>query len=136
MEASGLGVSISSSPSSTGSTHRPRISLSAVAPGTWYPAVICAAIHWSSRASISSALMRASEVMSPRSTEGRLSQTGTGGRGPGCTSQTRLVVTAQMILDLLALGLSIRVFIGAIQLARQAHPDPTDPAAPPEQPPQ
>jgi voltage-gated potassium channel len=53
------------------------------------------------------------------------------------TSQTaRLVVTAQMILDLLALGLSIRVFIGAIQLARQAHPDPMDPAAPPEQPPQ
>ena len=50
-------------------------------------------------------------------------------------SQTaRLVVTAQMILDLLALGLGIRVFIGAVQLARQAHPDPAGPAAPPGQP--
>jgi hypothetical protein len=36
------------------------------------------------------------------------------------TSQTaRLVVTAQMILDLLFLGVGIRVFIGAVQLARQ-----------------
>jgi voltage-gated potassium channel len=53
------------------------------------------------------------------------------------TSQTaRLVVIAQMILDLLALalGLGIRVFIGAIQLARQARPEPADPAAAPEQP--
>ena len=30
----------------------------------------------------------------------------------------------QMILGLLALALGIRVFIGAVQLARQAHPDP------------
>jgi len=37
------------------------------------------------------------------------------------TSQTaRLIVTAQMILDLLALGLGIRVFIGTVQRARQA----------------
>ena len=46
----------------------------------------------------------------------------------------RLVVTAQMILDLLVLGLGIRVFIGAVQLAREEHPDPAGPAAPPEQP--
>jgi len=37
------------------------------------------------------------------------------------TSQTaRLVVTVQMILDLLALGLGIRVFIGAVKRAREA----------------
>ena len=36
----------------------------------------------------------------------------------------RLLVTVQMILDLLALGLGIRVFIGAVQLARQARPAP------------
>ena len=36
-------------------------------------------------------------------------------------SQTaRLVVTVQMILDLLALGLGIRVFIGAVKRAREA----------------
>jgi voltage-gated potassium channel Kch len=52
-------------------------------------------------------------------------------------SQTaRLAVTAQMILDLLALGLGIRVFIGAVQLARRARPDPAGPAASPGQPPQ
>ncbi len=50
------------------------------------------------------------------------------------SQSARLVVTAQMILDLLALGLGIRVFIGAVQLARQAHPDPAGPADPPEQP--
>ena len=51
------------------------------------------------------------------------------------TSQAaRLVVTVQMILDLLVLGLGIRVFIGAVQLARQEHPDPAGPAAAPEQP--
>jgi voltage-gated potassium channel len=48
----------------------------------------------------------------------------------------RLVVTAQMILDLLALGLGIRVFIGAVQLARQAQPAPAGPAASPRQQPQ
>ena len=31
----------------------------------------------------------------------------------------RLVVTAQMLLDLLILGLAVRVFVGAVQLARQ-----------------
>ena len=36
-------------------------------------------------------------------------------------SQTaRLVVTVQMILDLLALGLGIRVFIGAVKRARES----------------
>lgn len=51
------------------------------------------------------------------------------------TSQTaRLMVTVQMILDLLALGLGIRVFIGAVQLARQARPDPAGPGASPQQP--
>jgi voltage-gated potassium channel len=51
------------------------------------------------------------------------------------TSQTaRLLVTAQMILDLLALGLGIRVFIGAVQIARRAQPDPTGPEPPAQQP--
>jgi voltage-gated potassium channel len=51
------------------------------------------------------------------------------------TSQTaRLVVIAQMILDLLALGLGIRVFIGAVQLARKARPDPAGPEASSQQP--
>ncbi len=40
------------------------------------------------------------------------------------TSQTtRLVVTVQMLLDLLALGLGIRVFIGAVKRAREAQSD-------------
>ena len=52
------------------------------------------------------------------------------------TETARLVVTVQMILDLLALGLGIRVFIGAVQLARQANPGPAGPAAPPGQQPQ
>jgi len=44
-------------------------------------------------------------------------------------SQTaRLVVTAQIILDLLALGLGIRVFLGTVQHARQEHPEVADPA--------
>ena len=43
------------------------------------------------------------------------------------TSQTaRLLVTVQMILDLLVLGVGIRVFIGAVQRARQHQtPDPS-----------
>jgi voltage-gated potassium channel len=46
----------------------------------------------------------------------------------------RLVVTAQMILDLLTLGLGIRVFAGAVQRGRQRpRPDPADPGSPPEQ---
>ena len=45
----------------------------------------------------------------------------------------RLVVMAQMILDLLALGLGIRVFTGAVQRGRQrAVPDPADPGGPTE----
>jgi voltage-gated potassium channel len=31
----------------------------------------------------------------------------------------RLVVTAQMVLDLLVLGLVVRAFVGAVQLARR-----------------
>jgi hypothetical protein len=46
----------------------------------------------------------------------------------------RLVVTAQMLLDLLALGLGIRVFIGAVRVARQARPDPAGPGTSPQQP--
>jgi voltage-gated potassium channel len=50
------------------------------------------------------------------------------------SQSARLVVTAQMLLDLLILGLGIRVFIGAVQLARhQAHPA-TDPGGTPQQP--
>jgi voltage-gated potassium channel len=44
------------------------------------------------------------------------------------TQAARLVVTAQMLVDLLALGLGIRVFIGAVRLGRQARPDPDSPA--------
>jgi voltage-gated potassium channel len=44
-------------------------------------------------------------------------------------SQTaRLTVTVQMILDLLALGLGLRLFIGAMRVARRARSDPADPA--------
>jgi voltage-gated potassium channel len=39
----------------------------------------------------------------------------------------RLVVTAQMILDLLVLGLGIRVFVGAVQLGRRQAPAATGP---------
>ena len=41
------------------------------------------------------------------------------------TSQSaRLVVTVQMLLDLLALGLGVRVLLGAVQLARPGPPGP------------
>jgi hypothetical protein len=47
----------------------------------------------------------------------------------------RLVVTAQMILDLLVLGLGIRVFVGAVHLGVQrAHQDTADPGDSPGQP--
>jgi voltage-gated potassium channel len=47
------------------------------------------------------------------------------------TSQAaRLLVTAQMILNLLILGLGIRVFIGAVQIARQRHPNDPEAQAP------
>ncbi|MGZ4517966.1 MAG: potassium channel family protein [Mycobacteriaceae bacterium] len=35
------------------------------------------------------------------------------------TDSARLIAIAQMLLDLLALGLVVRVFVGAVQLARQ-----------------
>ncbi len=41
----------------------------------------------------------------------------------------RLVVTAQILLDLLALGLGIKLFAGAVRIARQAGPGARDPAA-------
>jgi voltage-gated potassium channel len=49
------------------------------------------------------------------------------------SQQARLVVTAQMLLDLLVLGLGIRVFLGAVQRARQQPPPATDPDIPPGQ---
>ena len=39
----------------------------------------------------------------------------------------RVVVTVQMILDLLALGLGIRVFVDTVQVARRARRDAADP---------
>ena len=45
----------------------------------------------------------------------------------------RLVVTAQMILDLLVLGLGIRAFVGAVQLGRQQAPATTGPGIPSQQ---
>ena len=49
------------------------------------------------------------------------------------SESARLVVTVQMILDLLILGLGIRVFVGAVQRGRQrAQPDSADPGSPPE----
>jgi voltage-gated potassium channel len=46
----------------------------------------------------------------------------------------RLVVTAQMILDLLALGLGIKLFVGAVRIARQTRPGSADtPGSPPRQ---
>jgi hypothetical protein len=51
------------------------------------------------------------------------------------SESARLVVIAQMILDLLILGLGIRVFIGAVQRGRQRGlPDSADPGSPPQQP--
>lgn len=49
------------------------------------------------------------------------------------SQSARLVVTVQMLLDLLILGLGIRVFIGAVQRARQQAPPATGPDMPPEQ---
>ena len=52
------------------------------------------------------------------------------------SQSARLVVTAQMLLDLLALGLGIRVLVGAVQLARQQTRPATDPSispGPPQQ---
>jgi len=43
------------------------------------------------------------------------------------SQSARLVVTVQMLLDLLALGLVVRAFLGAVQFARQ-QPTPADPS--------
>lgn len=45
----------------------------------------------------------------------------------------RLVVTAQMLLDLLVLGLGIRVFVWAVQVGRQQTPAATGPGIPSQQ---
>jgi hypothetical protein len=43
------------------------------------------------------------------------------------------VVTAQMMLDLLVLGLGIRAFVGAVQLGRRQAPAATGPGIPSQQ---
>ena len=51
------------------------------------------------------------------------------------SQSARLVVTVQMLLDLLAVGLGIRVFVGAVQAARRQARPATDPGLPaPDQP--
>ena len=50
------------------------------------------------------------------------------------SESARLMVICQMILDLLILGLGIRVFVGAVQLARQRPQPATGPGTSPEQP--
>jgi hypothetical protein len=52
------------------------------------------------------------------------------------SQSARLVVTAQMILDLLVLGLGIRAFVWAVQAGRQQTPAANGPGIPPQQPPQ
>jgi voltage-gated potassium channel len=52
------------------------------------------------------------------------------------SQSARLVVTGQMILELLVLGLGIRVFVGAVQLGKQQTSPPAEPGIPPERPPQ
>jgi hypothetical protein len=47
------------------------------------------------------------------------------------SQSARLVVMAQMLLDLLVLGLGIRVFLGAVQRARQQSHPAADPGNPP-----
>jgi voltage-gated potassium channel len=49
------------------------------------------------------------------------------------SQSARLVVTAQMMLDLLVLGLGIRVFVGAVQLGRRQAPAGTGPGTPSQQ---
>jgi hypothetical protein len=48
----------------------------------------------------------------------------------------RLVVTGQMLLDLLALGLVVRAFVSAVQLSRQQPTPAVEPGVPPGQTPQ
>ena len=49
------------------------------------------------------------------------------------SQSARLVVTAQMILDLLVLGLGIRVFVWAVQLGRRQAPAATGQGIPSQQ---
>jgi voltage-gated potassium channel len=49
----------------------------------------------------------------------------------GVSQAARLLVTAQIILDLLVLGLGLKVFVGAARVARQAPPGTSDPATTP-----
>ncbi len=52
------------------------------------------------------------------------------------SESARLVVTAQMLLDLVILGLVVRAFVGAVQLARRQAGqavEPGDPRQPPQQ---
>ena len=49
------------------------------------------------------------------------------------SQSARLVVTAQMLLDLLALGLVVRAFVTAVQRARQQRAPAADPDVPPGQ---
>ena len=49
------------------------------------------------------------------------------------SQSARLVVTTQMLLDLLALGLVVRAFVGAVQLARQQAVTVASPDGPPGQ---
>jgi voltage-gated potassium channel len=44
------------------------------------------------------------------------------------TDSARLAVTAQMIVNLLALGIGLRVIVGAVQLAKERQPPPTSTA--------
>ena len=51
----------------------------------------------------------------------------------GVSQAARLVVTAQIILDLLVLGLVLKLFTGAVRLGLQVAPGAADPATPPGQ---
>jgi voltage-gated potassium channel len=50
------------------------------------------------------------------------------------SQDARLLVIGQIVLDLLALGAGLRVFIGAVQVARQARQDPGNPDVEVDQP--
>ncbi len=48
----------------------------------------------------------------------------------GVSQAARLLVVAQIILDLLVLGLGLKLFVGAVRVARQAMPGRSGPATP------
>lgn len=48
------------------------------------------------------------------------------------SQDARLMVTIQVVLDLLILGLGLRVFIGVTRIARRTNPDLADPVTTPE----